>query len=132
MNEETQRLEPIEYHQVQESLPQKWKGKNNKASKPIDPEWKRSKLFYGVNVRDMFKEAHKLNTHSQHVTNSAQGACGSFDLPLKAFKNMMSQGIRQRIIQYTNEYGNLNDKNWEDVDEDDLFDFTAVLFVASL
>ena len=97
-------------HEAQESLANK-KGEE-KAPKALPVGWKKDTLSEEMNAEESFLSTFSRNTRSNATVVGAHGARGSFNSPLKAFKQVMTQGIRRKTVNHTNEYGKANDKGF--------------------
>jgi DNA polymerase III epsilon subunit-like protein len=60
--------------------------------------------------------------------------CSSIDVntPIRAWREVFKNTILEKIVRYTNEYGQLHAKKWRDITKKDLESFIAVLFVSAV
>ena len=56
----------------------------------------------------------------------------SVNSPAKAWQQIFTSTILDKIVAYTNLYGNQNAKDWSNIDRQDLLNFFAVLFILSV
>ncbi len=49
--------------------------------------------------------------------------------PIRAWQQIFTGHLLDKIVSYTNEYGRVHAKRWEDVSRQDLEAFIAVLFI---
>ena len=52
--------------------------------------------------------------------------------PAKAWRQVFTSNLLNKIVAYTNEYGSEHAKEWVDIDRSDLTDFISVLFIAGI
>lgn len=76
--------------------------------------------------------SNQWNNNDSNTTNGIQCAVGSINLPMKAWTEIFTYAILEKIVKYTNEYGEMKDKNWETINHSNLIDFIAVLFVSEI
>ena len=134
------RLEPIEYHQLvdqSESVQSNTTSQNTDSAgqvrgRPIPPGWHENTTFPGIDSAALFKAKVEASTRGHRNPLGIQGSVGSLNSPLKAWRSIFTKSIIDMIVRYTNDYGELNDKDWEEIKERDLLDFISVLFIGSV
>jgi Transposase IS4 len=107
---------------------------------PTDVEvplgWQRDTPFQDVDTKAKFDEE-----FAQRVTRTSPVRCvkigvvcsvNSVNSPIKAWRSIFKGSISNKIVCYTNKYGDAKSKNWIDISVSDLTDFFAVLFIASI
>jgi DNA polymerase III epsilon subunit-like protein len=60
--------------------------------------------------------------------------CSSIDVntPMRAWRQVFTNYILDKIVGYTNEYGRLNAKRWNDISRKDLEAFIGILFISGI
>jgi DNA polymerase III epsilon subunit-like protein len=60
--------------------------------------------------------------------------CSPIDVntPIRAWREVFRNTLLEKIVRYTNEYGRIKAKRWQDIDRRDLESFIAVLFVSAI
>ena len=52
--------------------------------------------------------------------------------PIRAWRQIFQNHLLDKIVRYTNEYGQLHAKRWRDMTRKDLESFFAVLFISGI
>ena len=60
--------------------------------------------------------------------------CSPIDVntPIRAWREVFKNTLLEKIVRYTNEYGRLHAKRWNDITRKDLESFLAVLFISGI
>ena len=56
----------------------------------------------------------------------------SLNSPTKAWRQIFTNAILNKVTTYTNDYGEKNHKNWTTIDRSDIIDFISILFLMSI
>ena len=124
------RLEPIEYHQLRDR--QHTDSTNKRQSASLPEGWHEDTTFPGINAKEQFCVATETSTRNARTQVGVQGATGTTNSPIKAWRSIFTKSILDRIVEYTNQYGALNDKTWHPITTDDLLKFLSILFIVSI
>lgn len=81
---------------------------------------------------DQFKEHFTSQCRSSVVRTGIQVSPGMANSPIKAWRLIFTAAILEKIIRYTNRYGERNCKEWTTIEKKDFTDFVAVLFLMSI
>ena len=52
--------------------------------------------------------------------------------PIRAWREVFKNALLDKIVRYTNDYGRVKAKRWQDVERKDLEAFICVLFVSAI
>ena len=104
------------------------------SSSPSGDWWEEDKDFHPTLPLQMQK-------FNKHFTSSGQSRrhrtglqCSPIDInsPMRAWREVFKTSLLDKIVNYTNDYGRVNAKRWQDITRKDLEAFIAVLFVSSV
>ena len=102
-----------------------------------DIGWKSDTPFDGVDSESLFME--KMMSRSSTRINDdieirigLQSSKNTVNSPMKAWRQVFTNSILDRIVKYTNEYGDCKLNSWTNIDRTDLTDFISVLFISSI
>ena len=108
-------------------------------------QWFLNQQFDGFDANSIFesKRRERPQTRQEVATNKDTDkmpisstrllmSANSVNSPTKAWRQIFTNAILNKIIKYTNEYGEKNHKNWIPVDRSDLMDFISILFLMSV
>jgi Transposase IS4 len=82
-----------------------------------------------------------LQQFNEHFTSSGRSRrqrtglqCSpiSVNTPIRAWREVFKNTLLDKIVRYTNDYGKVKAKRWQDVDRKDLEGFICVLFVSAI
>ena len=110
-------------------------GDENLQRPAAGDKWFIGKHFEGVDAETAFNNvfATKSTRGSTGTLNTGlQVSVSSVNSPAKAWRQIFTSSILDKIVSHTNAYGNRNAKHWSDIDRQDLLNFFAVLFVSSV
>ncbi len=111
---------------------------------PIDAEevqqvvgWRRDTPFYGVNDKELFEEKLRSSSTTRNNNNEPllvglKCSSNSVNSPPKAWNAIFTRSLIQRIVDYTNDYGNDKAPSWKDVDRSDFINFICILFISGV
>ena len=99
---------------------------------PIGDQWQKDKEYNPQEPTPMQLFHQEFTRRSKRIRTGLQCATGSVNSPLKAWKQIFTNSILDKIVTYTNDYGERMAKNWSSISRKDLIDFISVLFVASV
>jgi hypothetical protein len=88
--------------------------------------WQRNITFQGVDTTKLFNdEFQKRSTrNADDVTRvGVQCSTNSVNSPSKAWSQIFTVSILNRIVQYTNDYGSVKCKDWVNITRSDITDF---------
>ena len=105
---------------------------SSSSEEPLGDVWERGVDFEPPlpTPADLFEQ--NFTRRSNKIKTGLQCAIGSVNSPTKAWKQIFTNSILDKIVKYTNEYGEIMAKSWTNMTRDDLMDFICVLFVASV
>ncbi len=99
--------------------------------------WTANTPFAGVDVESMF-EAKLQSTSAKRKNNNEPLRAGlqcsrnSVNSPAKAWNRIFTNGLLEKIVSYTNEYGSSKMSTWTDINRDKLIDFFCILFISGI
>ena len=100
----------------------------------LGDRWEDCKDFSPLPIPSkLFQERFTWSGH--HRTKQLVGLkCNPMDVntPIRAWRQVFTKVILQKIVTYTNEYREMNCKLWSDITKQDLEVFIAVLFVSGI
>ena len=114
---------------------------NDSESSPIVEEvevlgdhWKFDEVFLSPDPspEQLFQEEFKRVSRTETVKTGLIAPIASVNSPLRAWRQIFTTHILDKIVQHTNDYGEFNAKNWTPISRQDLEDFIAVLFLMSI
>ena len=95
--------------------------------------WVLGEPFHGLDTVHLFQQHFsKKITRGTDVNTSRTGlqcSPNSVNSPAKAWREIFTHSILDKIVAYTNEYGEIKAKDWTDITRQDLMDFISVLFI---
>ena len=100
--------------------------------------WEMNEAFKGVDSKEKFHEYINQNRTRSSSNNrniprlGPQPSKSSINSPIKAWRFIFTESILNKIVKYTNDYGDVYCKDWNDITRTDLTDFFAVLFITSI
>jgi DNA polymerase III epsilon subunit-like protein len=98
--------------------------------------WHLDTEFEGIDTNKMFAEEmarrQTRQTDGETLTTGLQVSRNSVNSPIKAWKAIFTESILKKIVNYTNEYGNLKSETWDTIEKSDIIDFVCCLFIASV
>jgi hypothetical protein len=98
---------------------------------PLGNIWEKNQDFCAPhpNPEDSFREYYTVASRSQKLVSGL--VCNPIDVnsPIRAWREVFKRTILDKIVNYTNEYGQLNAKDWQNITRQDLESFIAVLFL---
>ncbi|KAG7373225.1 DNA polymerase III PolC [Nitzschia inconspicua] len=98
----------------------------------VGDNWERADFIPPETPMDKFTEYCNFNRRSGRVRTGIQVSLSSVDSPIKAWRLIFSAEILGQIVKHTNKYGRRNARDWTPINENDLANFIAVLFVRSI
>jgi len=98
--------------------------------------WSKNTFFMAPNISARYDEAIAGGSTTRQC-NERNKSClktsiNTVNSPIKAWRYIFTQGIWNKIVQYTNDYGNAKCSNWIDITVNDLTDFISILFITSI
>jgi Transposase IS4 len=97
--------------------------------------WLRNTTFEGIDTKKLFNdEFQKRATRNADdgTRVGVQCSTNSVNSPIKAWSQIFTVLILNRIVQYTNDYGSVKCKDWVNITRSDITDFFCVLFISSI
>ncbi len=99
--------------------------------------WLRDSGFDGIDSKVLFESSfeEKYKTRRQKSSATKEGlqcSVNTVNSPMKAWTQIFTEKILQRMVKHTNEYGNECCETWGDINKKDLTDFFSILFIASI
>ena len=92
--------------------------------------WKLNTDFEGVNSKSNFEEMFRLTSQNSNVIRTGlQCSDSSVNSPMKAWRQVFTHAILEKIVLHTNQYGIKHCKDWPGICRQDITDFIAVLFI---
>ena len=101
----------------------------------VGDQWILGKHFAGVDAETAFNDvfaSRSTRGATRRMNTGLQVSVSSVNSPAKAWRQIFTSSILDKIVLHTNLYGNRNAKHWSDIDQQDLLNFFAVLFVSSV
>ena len=98
-------------------------------------QWSLNTSFEGVNSREKFEhEFARPDTRSIQGGSriGLQASVNSVNSPIKSWRYIFTDGILNKIVRYSNDYGAEHCPKWREITRQDLTDFIAVLFIVSV
>lgn len=101
---------------------------------PLGDQWEKDCDYSPV-------EPHPMERFDNYQSATARGGrsktglqCSPFDVnsPIRAWRQIFTHTILEKIVKYTNEYGVVHAKRWKDMTRKDLESFFAVLFISGI
>ena len=94
--------------------------------------WQMNKDFKGFDSESKFvAEFQRRNTRATSgIRTGLQCSESSVNSPSKAWRQVFTNAILDKIMVYTNEYGEENCKDWVTVSRQDITDFFSILFIS--
>ena len=71
-------------------------------------------------------------SRSQRLTIGLQCSTMEVNTPIRAWRQIFTGHLLDKIVSYTNEYGRVHAKRWADITRQDLEAFIAVLFISGI
>jgi DNA polymerase III epsilon subunit-like protein len=94
--------------------------------------WEVGDFIPAVIPKEKFEEVFTSTCRSGVVRTGIQVSPVMANSPLKAWRLIFTATILEKIVKYTNAYGEMHSKEWVPVGRSDVTDFIAVLFVLSI
>jgi hypothetical protein len=99
--------------------------------------WERNQAFEGVDSQSMFesemkKRETRTTSEDDNVHTGLLCSKNSVNSPLKSWRQVFTSSILDKIVKYTNEYGQSKCATWDTITRTDLTDFISILFVSSI
>ena len=95
--------------------------------------WHLNRDFEGNDSATDFKDHfRKKSRNSVGIRTGLQCSDSSVNSPMKAWRQIFTHAILERIVLYTNQYGSDQCKDWTGVCRQDITDFLAILFIGKL
>ena len=95
--------------------------------------WVLGERFHGLDTAYLFLQhfSKKLTRGTDVGTNRTGLQCSPnlVNSPAKAWRQIFTHSILDKIVAYTNEYGEIKAKDWTDITRQDLTKFISVLFI---
>jgi hypothetical protein len=89
--------------------------------------WHRNKTFEGIDSTKLFNEEFQRRTTRNEDGSTTrvgvQCSTNSVNSPLKAWSQIFTVSILNKLVQYTNDYGSVKCKSWVNITRTDLTDF---------
>jgi hypothetical protein len=79
-----------------------------------------------------FQEHFTSSGSSRRQRTGLQFSPISVNTPIRAWREVFKNTLLNKIVRYTNDYGKVKAKRWQDVDRKDLEGFICVLFVSAI
>ena len=94
--------------------------------------WEKNVDFDGYDAMGKFQEVfEKRNTRlSQGDRTGLQCSVNSVNSPTKSWRQIFTNSILDKIVLYTNQYGEQRSKEWYPISRQDITDFIAILFLS--
>ena len=95
--------------------------------------WHLDKPFKGVDAMKAFEDHFLQKVTRAGSTNNTFGlqcSTNSVNSPAKAWRQIFTCCILDKIVQYTNDYGDVMAKEWSPISKQDLMDFISILFIS--
>ena len=94
--------------------------------------WRKGGTFHGLDCKSKFEEMFaKRNTRNSTGNRiGVQCAHSSVNSPSKAWRQVFTNAILDKVVTYTNDYGDARCKEWVPVTRQDMTDFFSVLFIS--
>ncbi len=104
---------------------------------PVVYGWHRNTVFPGIESNVLFQE--KLRSHSSVRLNNdeppsigLQCSKNTVNSPLKAWRHIWTNSLLDKIVKYSNQYGQSKSVRFNPFSRKDLTDFFSILFIASI
>ena len=99
--------------------------------------WVKDTGFDGIDSTALFTEAinKQYSTRDKNTSFKVGIQCSvnSVNSPIKAWRQIFTNSILEKIVKYTNEYGSVKSaETWENITKSDLTDFISCLFISSI
>jgi hypothetical protein len=100
---------------------------------PLGDRWEREAEYQpSVPTAQMFKEATTSVARNRRQRTGLLCNPISVNTPLRAWRSIFTDVLLNKIVKYTNEYGEMHAKQWKDITKKDLELFFAVLFISGI
>lgn len=103
---------------------------------PLGDRWLQGEEFQppaGGKPAELFDAA--FTSNARRSNRALTGLlCSPIDVntPMRAWRQVFTNSILEKIVRHTNEYGRLHAKRWSDISRKDLESFIAVLFISGI
>ena len=107
-------------------------GDEDSEEDPNQVGWVKGRVFEGVDTTEAFEE-HFQARPTRNASGDRTGlqcSPNSVNSPAKAWRQIFTHAILDKIVTYTNQYGAKKYKDWGDIDWQDLCDFVCILFIS--
>ena len=94
--------------------------------------WEKDTDFDGYNAMQKFNEVFEKH-NTRHLCGDRTGlqcSVNSVNSPLKAWRQIFTNSILDKIVLYTNQYRDNRLKEWVPVSRQDILDFISILFLS--
>ena len=101
---------------------------------PAGNRWEDDVQYWPWNPTPAQKFLHHFTSLNRSQRNKTGLQCNPMDVstPIRAWRQIFTKTLLDKIVKYTNEYGEAKAKDWSDITRKDLELFMAVLFVTSI
>ena len=107
---------------------------DSEASAQVFAAWRLNTGFDGVDATAQFNEVmSRRPTRAASINGTTTTTVGiqcsknSANTPSKAWRQIFTESLMNKIISYTNDYGQAKCKEWVPINKSDLMDFISVL-----
>jgi Transposase IS4 len=108
---------------------------NDDEVAPLGDRWFADMDFepqVGQTPMALFKEHFTSTGRSGRDMTGLQCSPIDVNTPMRAWRQIFTNSILDKIVRYTNEYGQLNVKRWSDISQKDFESFIAILFISGI
>jgi Transposase IS4 len=110
--------------------------KDSNTPNAFSTVWKVDQPFDGIDAcklfNNKFSKRQTQNTSADEKRTGLQCSENLVNSPIKAWRSISTISILEKIVNYTNECGDVKDEDWTDVTKNNLTDFLSVLFILSV
>ena len=99
---------------------------------PMGDVWEVDTDFEPTIPTPIQKFEESFTRRSTRIKSGLQCSPSSVNTPSKAWRQIFTNSILDKIVGYTNEYGEATAKTWTTVCRSDLIDFISILFLSSI
>lgn len=104
------------------------------APLPLGDRWEKGADFEPTvpSPSELFQEHFTSIARSRRQRTGLQCSPIDVNTPIRAWREVFKNTLLEKIVKYTNEYGQIHAKRWVDISRKDLESFLAVLFISGI